>query len=221
MLTHAINLTFHGIGSPQVPLEAGEEQVWTSQEIFESVLESARDEPRVRITFDDGNRSDFDIALPALVERGLTADIFVVAGKIGEAGYLSQEQIRELARAGMRIGSHGMEHRSWRQLDAAALEREVGSARSRIEDVIGGPVVAAACPFGAYDGRVLRCLREHGYEAVFSSDGGLARRDAWFQPRTTIRADEDGRTVARLRVARPHLPSELLRRLKIAIKSRR
>jgi len=35
----------------------------------------------VQLSFDDGNRSDVGIALPALLERELSATFFVVAGR--------------------------------------------------------------------------------------------------------------------------------------------
>ena len=65
-----INLTFHGIGSPERPLNPGEQDVWVSDETFVSLLDSIRDRKDVAISFDDGNSSDLEHALPALRERG-------------------------------------------------------------------------------------------------------------------------------------------------------
>ncbi len=47
-------------------------------------------------------------------------------------------------------------------------------------------VTQAACPFGAYDRRVLRSLRGYGYERVFTSDGGRLRADRWLQARNSV-----------------------------------
>ena len=66
-----VNLTVHGIGPTDRPLEPDEDKTWVTVEQFEQVLDTAVGRPDVRITFDDGNASDVRIALPRLVERGL------------------------------------------------------------------------------------------------------------------------------------------------------
>jgi len=182
-----VNITFHGVGEPPRPLDPGEDAVWLSTEHFEAVLDEVGDRPGVRISFDDGNASDFQVALPALRRRGLRATFFLVAGRVGTDDYLSAGDIRGLLEAGMTIGCHGMRHRSWRRLAEGELREELMASRRRLEEVVGSPVTHAACPFGAYDRRALAALRSYGYERVFTSDGGETRSGRWLQPRNTIR----------------------------------
>jgi peptidoglycan/xylan/chitin deacetylase (PgdA/CDA1 family) len=182
-----INLTFHGIGRTERCLEPGEELVWLDQDQFEAALDSVVGRSDVQITFDDGNASDLEHALPQLRRRGLTATFFLVAGRVGAPGFLDEEGIRALAAAGMRIGCHGMRHRPWRRLGEHALREEVVDARRLLEQVVDRPVTEAAFPFGAYDRRVLRFLRRHGYRRAFSSDRGTARPGDWIQARNTVR----------------------------------
>ena len=61
-----INLTFHGVGEPEAARSPSEAQVWLSVEQFESILDARRCPRHVRISFDDGNVSDVELALPAL-----------------------------------------------------------------------------------------------------------------------------------------------------------
>ena len=96
-----INLTFHGIGEPERALEPGEEQFWLDSDQFQSALDSVVGRSDVRITFDDGNASDLEQALPGLRQRGLTATFFVVAGRLGDPGFLDEQDVRALAAAGM------------------------------------------------------------------------------------------------------------------------
>lgn len=184
-------LNFHGIGTPPATIGESERGVWVGEELFESALDAATARPAVRITFDDGNRSDVEIALPALRRRGLTATFFVLAGRLGAPGYLSEGDVGSLVEAGMAIGSHGMHHRPWRGLSEAELGAELDDARRLLEQAAGTPVTAAACPFGAYDRRVLRLLRGRGYERVYTSDGGSSRPGAWLQARNTV-VDDPG-----------------------------
>ena len=183
-----INLTFHGVGEAERPLEPGEELLWLDHDQFESVLDSVAGRSDVRITFDDGNASDVEHALPQLQRRGLTATFFVVAGRLGSPGFLDEGRVRVLAGAGMEIGCHGMRHRPWRGLDERALWEEVVHARRLLEHVVDRPVTEAACPFGAYDRRVLRFLRRHRYRRTYTSDRGTARPGDWIQARNTVRA---------------------------------
>ena len=78
---HVLNILFHGVGKPARELEPGEDVYWVTEDRFRSILDEISGWPEVRISFDDSNSSDLEIALPALIERGLTADFFVLAGR--------------------------------------------------------------------------------------------------------------------------------------------
>jgi peptidoglycan/xylan/chitin deacetylase (PgdA/CDA1 family) len=157
-----MNITFHGVGPQPREIEAGEDRVWVSSARFAEILDTIAQHDDVAIMFDDGNASDVREALPALLERGLHATFFVIAGRLGTPHFLDEDDVRLLADRGMTIGSHGMRHRSWRNLDNRDLDEELGQARRRLEGVVERPVTRAACPFGAYDRRVLGALRSHG-----------------------------------------------------------
>jgi peptidoglycan/xylan/chitin deacetylase (PgdA/CDA1 family) len=140
----------------------------------------------LHITVDDGNRSDTQILLDELARRELIASFFVVAGRIDKHDFLTAEDVRTIVEAGHSLGSHGLTHRAWRELDRDELEDELATAREMLEAIVGRPVTDLACPFGSYDRHVLRRARKLGYECVFTSDGGPADPHAWLRPRTTI-----------------------------------
>jgi peptidoglycan/xylan/chitin deacetylase (PgdA/CDA1 family) len=191
-----VNICFHGIGTPGPDIEAEARGYFISNDLFLEVLDEACEHPSVELSFDDGYASDAALALPALVERGLSAWFFPLAGHLGKRGYLGADEVRELATAGMRVGSHGMRHRSWRRMDPASQHEELVEARQIIGAAAGAPVETAACPFGDYDRGVLAALRQHRYITVFTSDRQRARAGAWLQPRYSIR---QGDTVQVLR----------------------
>jgi peptidoglycan/xylan/chitin deacetylase (PgdA/CDA1 family) len=194
----AINLTFHGIGHSGRLLDDGEADVWVSPEHYLVLLDAVAEHGDIRLTFDDGNRSDVEHALPALRERGLSATFFVVAGRLGAPGYLGDADLRELAAAGMGIGCHGMRHRPWRRLDEPTLREELLVAKRRLEGAVRRPVTQAACPFGAYDRRTLRALRRYGYREVYTSDRGTARDDGWIRPRNTVHTGDGPELLRRI-----------------------
>jgi peptidoglycan/xylan/chitin deacetylase (PgdA/CDA1 family) len=183
----AVNILFHGLGLPGPGVDAEAERYFITTDLFLAVLDEVREHPAVELSFDDGYASDVHIAWPALTERGLTARFFPLAGQLGQPGYVRAEEVRELAVAGMAVGSHGMRHRSWRSLDPQARREELVEARHLLSAAAGAPIDTAACPFGAYDRGVLTALRTEGYAHVFTSDRRRARPGAWLQPRYSVR----------------------------------
>ena len=130
-MPHTVRVTFHGIGPTSREVESGEQGVWLETASFERALDALASAPRREITFDDGNISDLEIALPRLVERGMKATFFVCAGRIGESSFLDVRDMQRLRDAGMTIGSHGMDHVPWRGLDAERLRIELAESKSR------------------------------------------------------------------------------------------
>jgi len=200
------NLTVHGIGPTTRELDPGEGDTWVSVAQFEQVVDAVAGRPDVRLTFDDGNISDVEIALPRLVERGLKAEFFVLAGMLGEPGRLDSDGVRELLDAGMRIGSHGWAHRDWRTLGAREAAEELSAAHHLLGQLVGEPVSRVAIPFGSYDRRVLSRLRRIGVTRAYTSDGGPARPGSWLQPRTSLRHDLDRGWITRVLDGGPSLP---------------
>jgi|HubBroStandDraft_3_1064219.scaffolds.fasta_scaffold29533_2 peptidoglycan/xylan/chitin deacetylase (PgdA/CDA1 family) len=182
-----LNICFHGVGTPGRELEPGEDAYWVEADRFLRILDEIATWPRARISFDDGNASDVQVGLPALVERGLVAQFFPLAGRLGAPGSLAPGDVRELASEGMEIGTHGMWHRTWRGMDATTRTAELVEARSRIADAAGVAVVDAACPLGRYDRTLLSDLRQLGYRRVYTSDRQAARPAGWLQPRFSVR----------------------------------
>jgi peptidoglycan/xylan/chitin deacetylase (PgdA/CDA1 family) len=218
MQERAITLTFHGIGDPPRELEPGEADVWISKDRFLALLNAAAERDDVSITFDDGNASDVEHALPALQERDLAATFFVVAGRLGTPGFVDAAGVRQLTAAGMRIGSHGMDHRPWRHLDDRTQHEEFVSAKAVLEQVAERPVTEAACPFGSYDRRVIAGLRAAGYGRVFTSDRGRTRPTDFVQPRNSVTSADEPDVLGRIAALDRRPDKAFRRRVRMAVK---
>jgi peptidoglycan/xylan/chitin deacetylase (PgdA/CDA1 family) len=181
-------LTGHGIGCPPGWLLGVDPEMWITWEQFDRTLQHISDS--IRLTFDDGFSCCWDIAFPELQRRGMVATFFVLAGMLGKQGYLTEDQVVEMHRAGMPIGTHGMYHRPWRKLEPDALHEEIFEAKERLEGLLGNPITEAACPLGAYDRRSLSALKRSGIERVYTSDRALPDKDSWIVPRYTLRRSD-------------------------------
>jgi peptidoglycan/xylan/chitin deacetylase (PgdA/CDA1 family) len=206
-----LNLTVHGIGPARHELLPGEDRTWIGIGQLERLLDAAVGRADVRITFDDGNASDVDIALPRLLERGLAAEFFILVGLLNRPGKLDCDGVRELQKAGMAVGSHGWAHRDWRRITAAQADEEIAKANDVLGDLIGQPVTRVAIPFGSYDGRVLRRLRHARVTRAYTSDGGRTRPGSWLQARNSARQDMDAAWISSVLDGTASLPTRARR----------
>lgn len=178
-------VNFHGIGEPRgVPQD--EAPYWCPRSEWSAFADSLAEvslleDVELEVTFDDGNLSDLDEAMPVLAARGLSATFHVCAGRIGQPGFLGEGELHELRASGMSIGSHGWNHVNLRKVDDHELVREVVGSRARIIEASGGEVTAFAIPFGSYDRRVLRALKD--YAVAYTSDDMRSVAHRWLVPR--------------------------------------
>jgi peptidoglycan/xylan/chitin deacetylase (PgdA/CDA1 family) len=213
-----LNICFHGIGTPPASVDSAEAGYWVGADDFRRILDEITGWPAVAISFDDGNASDLAIGLPELTSRGLTAAFFPVAGRLGSAGSMAGDDLRELVSQGMTVGSHGMAHRSWRGMGAVTTHDELVAARELIANAAGSAVTEAACPLGRYDRRLLADLRRLGYRRVYTSDRRPASARGWLQPRFSVRAGDTPQSLRETVFAGPRLTARIGRSAAAAVK---
>ena len=211
-------LNFHGIGRIERPFDPGEAVVWINTDHFTAILDSIPDQAGFGLSFDDGNRSDVEIALPALTKRSMKASFYIPVGKLGEPGFLDESDLRALVNAGMTVGSHGWSHQSWRNLSPTDMDRETKESKKMLEAITRSPVLAAACPFGAYDRSVLRALREAEYQQVFTSDRGPAIAHQFLNARNTVYTSRGPEEIL---AEHDHFRNSWARRVRLAYKRSR
>jgi len=125
----------------------------------------------LRITFDDGHRTQYETAFPVLTRHKTSAIFFVTAGFTGvSANHMTWSQLRELADAGHEIQAHGWVHRVLPTCTDAELDEELRRPKETIEDRLGRAVDALSIPGGRFDARVLEACRNAGYLRAFTSE---------------------------------------------------
>jgi peptidoglycan/xylan/chitin deacetylase (PgdA/CDA1 family) len=165
-------LTYHSIddsGSPiSVRPDAFERHVrWlvsgrVQVTALADLAECSVDAQAVALTFDDGFANFATRAAPLLTAHGLPVTLFVVTDRVGgtnewngrpAAGIptfplLDWAALERLATAGITLGAHTRTHRSLAQLDAAAIEDEIGGSAECLQSRIGVAPQAFAYPYG-------------------------------------------------------------------------
>ena len=163
----------------------------------------------VVFTFDDGEASVADHALPMMADRGMAGVAYVTSGWVGQPGYLTGEQLRALYGAGWTVGAHGVTHSYLSGLGDAELDRELGDARQALEALIGAPVLHMSLPGGRADRRARSAARRAGYRSLATSrpgriTGGTPALDL---PRLTVLSGTPASTYQGL--VQGHLPTYL------------
>lgn len=123
----------------------------------------------IAITFDDGFRDNFTVALPLLEKYNLPMTMFMVAGYIGKEGYLDSAELKELAKHPLiTVGSHGLWHRPFTVLSDGEAMYEFTESKRLIEDAIGQSVDLFAYPYGDCNGRIEMLCEASGYAGAWS-----------------------------------------------------
>lgn len=156
-------------------------------------LHGTRDERRLLITFDDGDVSNVEVALPLLQARGMRAVFFVTSGFIDQPGMLASRDVRALAEAGMRIGSHGATHLFLEDLSDELLAAELRDSRQRLHEASGLEIDAIALPGGRGGVREAAVAQAAGYRHLYGSVPGPNRHvaDGCWQQRIAITRGTD------------------------------
>jgi peptidoglycan/xylan/chitin deacetylase (PgdA/CDA1 family) len=139
----------------------------------------------VAVTFDDGFADTFANALPVLARYRIPATMFAVADRIGTTndwmvarGYpprrlMSGSELREMAAAGVAIGSHTRTHPRLPEIGADIRHEEIRGSKERLEQLLGGGVAVFAYPYGLFDDASRQAVEEAGYRIACSTRSGF------------------------------------------------
>ncbi len=164
----------------------------------------------VILTFDDGYDTMYHHAWPVLKRHGLVAVFFVVTDFVGKGGYLSWEQIQEMAQMGMDFQSHTRNHRDLAKSSRAQIAWQLKGSREMLEAQLKRPVRFLSYPAGKYNQTVIDVAREQGYQAAVTVIYGATHSalDRYEWQRLRIRGGDSLATfVKKLKLVYPGPPA--------------
>jgi peptidoglycan/xylan/chitin deacetylase (PgdA/CDA1 family) len=141
------------------------------------------------LSFDDGYLTDYTVAFARLAERGWPGCFFVIGNQVGAPRALGWRELREMAAAGMEIGSHSLTHPFLHRADPDQIRREFGESKRILEDGLGRAVHFASLPRGSAAPGMGALIKELGYRAFCTSEPGLVsvRTNPYEVPRIAVK----------------------------------
>jgi peptidoglycan/xylan/chitin deacetylase (PgdA/CDA1 family) len=171
---------------------------------------SALPEKTVILTFDDGYADNYEGAFLPLTEHNLKATWFIATDCIGKYSHwmgspspqtqmLTVEQLLQMEKAGMEIGSHTCSHPDLTMLSYQQQLDEMTKSKQILESIIHGKISSFAYPYGRYNTDSIEAAKDADYQLACTV------RPGWFGSemnpllvrRITIFANDSVSTLAR------------------------
>jgi len=118
----------------------------------------------VILTFDDGYDDNFNYAFDLMKKYNATGTFFIITNKIGKSEYMSEEQIKELAKAGNEIGSHSVSHPSLEKYKGDSLNNELSRSKETLEKIVLDKIISFCYPSGKYNEDTVKAAQQSGYK---------------------------------------------------------
>ncbi|MBW4636461.1 MAG: polysaccharide deacetylase family protein [Iphinoe sp. HA4291-MV1] len=111
---------------------------------------------------------------------------------------LNSEEVSALRNELIEIGAHSVTHPFLSFLPTARQREEIQDSKTRLEEIIGQPVVSFAYPHGNYSEETTALVREAGFTSACTTYAGSVRRkcDRFKLPRVVVE-DWDGEEFAK------------------------
>lgn len=148
-------------------------------------------EKPIVLTFDDGYKNHYTDVLPLLQKYDYVGEFFVLAtpAHFEAEAYMTWNEMRELAKAGMAVQGHGRDHFDLRNRNYDFLVFQILGIKEAVEAHTGQQVTFFCYPAGKYDRDVIAVTESAGYLGGVTTEWGatqtLDNRFTW--PRIRVR----------------------------------
>ena len=171
-----------------------------------ATLDGSAQAPAILLSFDDGYRSNYDIAAPLLEEHGLTGWFFVSSGRLRDGSrqtadgedaslFMSPAELRDLIARGHVVGCHTHSHRRLEaHLDGETLRREIIDSRAKLRQATGDEIDNFCWVGGeewSYSRTAHQFVETAGYRQAFMTNCAVASAgtDPLWIDRVNVEAD--------------------------------
>ncbi|HEY6505516.1 MAG TPA: polysaccharide deacetylase family protein [Chitinophagaceae bacterium] len=146
----------------------------------------------VMITFDDTRLDQYTVAREELNKYGFKGVFFIMTVSLGKPGYMSKEQVKQLADEGHLIGSHTYDHKNVKTYTDKDWEEQVAKPSKQLQAITGKSIEYFAYPFGLWNKEAIPHLKQHGFKSVFQLSTARDETDPLFTIRRIIITGDRG-----------------------------
>lgn len=129
----------------------------------------------VTFRFDDGIDNQYSVAVPKLDAAGFKGTFYIASRQIkdnGFSGYMTLNNIKDLANRGHEIGAHTRTHAHLTSLSSSQQQQEIVGSRQDIQAWGVGPVLSFAYPYGEYSSTTLDIVENAGFSSAAATIDG-------------------------------------------------
>lgn len=127
----------------------------------------------VVITFDDGDHSFSEKAVPILAKYQFPVTVFLISDliKTGENGSMTLDTVLQLKKnySWLNFQGHTKTHAHLKEITDAQLKEEMETSKQDLFKMLGTPIRDLAYPYGEFDLRTLAAVKQAGYRMAFTT----------------------------------------------------
>ena len=140
---------------------------------FENEFNTPKKEKKVLLTIDDGFKSFYDNAWPYLKEKKIPFVLFVSTGPVGNKGYMTWEQIKELDNSEFAvIGHHSHSHDYLIDKSYEDFLNDIETSSQIFKEELGYLPTLFSYPFGEYS-KLMRDYVSQNFKIAFGQHSGV------------------------------------------------
>ena len=164
-------------------------------------------EKPIVLTFDDGYADNYSTMLPILEAHGMTAVVYVITNELGKENYLTLDELKDMQRRGIEIGSHTADHLPLISLDETIRLKQIRESKIFLEWSGLDTIYSLSYPNGAFDSEIEKILCEENYLTAVTGKAGLntLETNPYELYRVHIRKPRFGLTEFKLRLLKAKL----------------
>lgn len=125
----------------------------------------------VRLSFDDGGVSFYNIIMPILEKYGFKGYFFIATSFIGQEGFLTEQMIKEMHARGHVIGGHSHTHRQrMHKLPYKDIEKDWKECVDVLSRITNNKIEKVSLPNGFESSSIFEVLHILGVKDVYTSE---------------------------------------------------
>lgn len=142
----------------------------------------------VMIIFDDGYQDFYTNAFPILKQLELKAIIALPTGLVGNPGYMTWEEISQIASSQIEIANHTWSHASLNSRNTDLIQKEIITADTQLNQKGYNQNKVFIYPYGEESAYAINVLQSNGYKLAFTTNPGsiLCKKQRYSLPRVRI-----------------------------------